>query len=298
MLARALGRLERQSTPASSFEVVVVADARDRDLGALHHAVGKRPFETRVLSAEMPGASAARNIGWRAARGPLVLFMGDDIMADPGFLAAHLDWHERHPEVTVGVLGDLRWADELDVTPFMRWLEDGVQFDYRRIEGDEAGWGRLYTANVSLKRALLESVDGFDEERMPFLYEDLDLGRRLHEIGFRLLYNRAASAEHLHPVTPESWRRRAADIATAEHTFVRLNPDVPAYFHDFFDSAHRAPRAKGRGVALARFIPPGVPWLGPKVWKSVDAFYRQQLAEPFLAAWHEAEQRETQEIGG
>lgn len=296
MLAEALGRLEQQTTSPSSFEVVVVADARDRAHDALRHAVGERPFETRVLSAEKPGASAARNVGWRAARSPLVLFMGDDIMADPGFLAAHLEWHERHPEVTVGVLGDLRWADELDVTPFMRWLEDGVQFDYRRIEGEEAGWGRLYTANVSLKRALLERVDGFDEERLPFLYEDLDLGRRAHAVGFRLLYNRDASAEHLHPVTPESWRQRAADIATAEHKFVRLYPDVPAYFHEFFDSAHRAPRARGRGVTLARYIPRGVPWLGPKVWKSVDAFYRQQLAEPFLAAWREAEQRQPEEV--
>lgn len=295
-LARALDRLERQRVPATSFEVVVVADSRESDLESVRLTLEGRPFATRVLAAERPGASAARNVGWRAAQAPLVLFMGDDILADSTFLSGHLDWHERHPEPTVGVLGDLRWADEIRVTPFMRWLEGGVQFDYRQIEGEEAGWGRLYTANVSLKRSMLERVDGFDEERLPFLYEDLDLGRRLHELGFRLLFNRAASGEHLHTVTPESWSRRAADVATAEHMFVRLHPDVPPYFFDFFGRALRGPRARGRGVALARFVPPSVPVLGPKVWSSVDAFYRQQLAEPFFEAWHEAEEREAAEV--
>ena len=37
----------------------------------------------------------------------------------------------------------------------MEWLDDGVQFDYGRIEGTEAGWWHFYTANVSVKRVLL-----------------------------------------------------------------------------------------------------------------------------------------------
>ena len=39
-------------------------------------------------------------------------------------------------------------------------------------------------------------------------------------------------------------------------------------------------------MQLARWVPNSVPWLGPKVWGSVDAFYRQALAKPFLTAWH------------
>ncbi len=194
VLARCLDRLEAQDGGPDSFEVLVVADACEADLDGVRAAAYGRPFVTRVSQAGQPGASAARNRGWREAGAPLVLFLGDDILADSSLVSSHLDWHERNPEETVGVLGDVRWADELHVTPFMRWLEDGVQFDYRRIDGHEAGWGRFYTANVSLKRSLLEEAAGFDQGRLPYLYEDLDLARRLHERGFRLLYNRAASA--------------------------------------------------------------------------------------------------------
>ena len=282
LLARALDRLEGQRV----FEVLVVADAREEHVDAVRAAASGR---ARVLQAEAPGASAARNVGWRASRAALVLFLGDDILADPGLVSGHISWHEQHPEETVGVLGDVRWADELHVTPFMRWLEDGIQFDYRRIDGREAGWGRFYTANVSLKRSLLERAGGFDQGCLPYLYEDLDLARRLDELGFRLLYNREASGEHLHPVTPESWRARAAEIAAAEHTFVRLHPEVSPYFHELFSAASRWPQARGRGVSLARVVPRRFPWLGRRVWESVDAYYRQQLAEPFLRAWREAE---------
>src|SRR5581483_5039527 len=109
---------------------------------------------------------------------------------------------EEHPEPEYGMLGYVRWARELKVTPFMRWLEHGTQFDYHSIRG-EAGWGSFYTANVSLKRQMLERVDGFDEERFPFLYEDTDRGYRLYEHGFHLLLRRRAGAEHLHATTLE-----------------------------------------------------------------------------------------------
>src|SRR5204862_2528736 len=167
-------RLDRQTAPPESFEVLVVADAKEEQPDALEDAAAGRGYAARVVRAGRPGASAARNAGWRAAAAPLVLFLDDDILPEPALVAEHLAWHRRHPEDEVGVLGQVRWADELRVTPFMRWLEHGIQFDYPNIEGTEAGWGRFYTANVSVKRALVERVGGFEEDALPFGYEDLD----------------------------------------------------------------------------------------------------------------------------
>jgi GT2 family glycosyltransferase len=286
LLARVLDRLERQAAPPGAFEVVVVADAAERDLDALDAAVAGRPFRARRLQAERPGASAARNAGWRAAAAPLVLFLDDDVLPEPWLVAGHLAWHEREPAHEVGVLGHVRWADELEVTPFMRWLEHGIQFDYPNIDGVEAGWARFYTANASVKRALVERVGGFEEVALPFGYEDLDLALRMHERhGFRLLYNRAAVAEHLHPMDLAFWRRRVARIAISERRFVATHPGFTPYFFELFSAAAAAPRARGIAGRLARWVPPTVPALGPWVWGSADAAWRQALAEPFLAAW-------------
>lgn len=287
VLGRALDRLANQRG-AARYEVIVVSDAQEEQPHLVDAAIGERPYPVARLQAQRAGTSAARNRGWRAARSEIVLFMDDDVLAEPELLSEHLEWHGRHPADEIGVLGHLRWARGLRVTPFMHWLEQGVQFDYPGIGGTEAGWGRFYTANVSLKRPLLERVGGFDQERFPFGYEDLDLGYRMSQIGFRLLYNRRAVAEHLHPMDLAFWQRRVGRIAKAERHFVRVHPEIEPYFHPFFSGAAAAPPASGWGARLAGIVPRRIPWLGRRVWTSADLTYRQALAPYFLDAWERA----------
>ena len=287
-LPRTLAALARQTAPQSDFEVLVVQDPGDPDEAAVARAVADAGcVRARHLIAPRRGASTARNAGWRAASAPLVLFIGDDILAERGLVAAHLEWHERRGGPDTGVLGHVRWAAELRVTPFMRWLEHGFQFNYPAIEGDEASWFDLYTSNVSLPRALLAEVDGFDEERFPFDYEDLDLGYRLDTRGFRLLYNRDAVGHHLHPTTLERYAGRMARVAAAERRWVTRYPELPAYFHDRLSEALAAPPARGRGRHLVRLLRP-TGRLGGRAWSSADLYYRQRLAPAFLEAWKAA----------
>lgn len=286
ILSRALDRLERQEP--RDFEVIVVDDPYRDSPEEVTRAIGTRRFPVRQLSRRITNISAARNDGWRAARAPLVMFIGDDILPLPGFLERHLARHEREPAEEVAVLGRTDWARELRVTPFMRWLDRGVQFDYGGIEGEEAGWGRFYTSNVSLKRSLLERSGGFDEE-FGIGYEDLELGYRLHKLGMRLLYEPAARAEHLHPQTLDGWRHRMTLVAPGERLITQRHPELPQWFRELFLAAMEGPPARGRGARLAALVPPHIPWLGPRVWASADAWYRQQLAPAFLAAWDREE---------
>jgi GT2 family glycosyltransferase len=285
-LRRVLDRLEGQTARPSDFEVIVCADAVAEDLAALDRLVEGRSYPASRVQAHVSGASAARNAGWRSARAPLILFLDDDILPDPRLIEEHLAWHERDPVLEVGVLGDVRWAEELRVTTFMRWLEHGIQFDYRAIASEEAVWGNFYTANASVKRVLVERVGGFDERRLPYGYEDLDLALRMHQdSGFRLLYNRRASAEHLHAMDLDFWKRRVKRIAVSEQRFVALHPEVPAYFHNLFTDAAARPPVAGQIELLARLVPRRLPLIGPRVWSRLELFYRQALAPEFLEAW-------------
>lgn len=285
-LRRALDHLEAQTVPPDEFEVILAADAKLTRPDALDHLLEGRKYPAQRTRPTRAGASAARNAGWRAATASLVLFIDDDILADPVLIEEHLRWHDEHPAPELAVLGHVRWAKELHVSPFMRWLNHGIQFNYPSIHGEETTWEYFYTANVSLKRKLLECAGGFDEQRLPYGYEDLDLALRLHRRGgFRLLYNRAAGAQHVHPMDLDLWRRRVARIAVSERQFVELHPEIPAYFHDLLSDAAALPPASGRTEWLARFIPGRVPLLGPYVWGQLDLFYRQALAGAFLQSW-------------
>jgi GT2 family glycosyltransferase len=288
VLGRVLDGYARQRVPAGSFEVIVVVDQADPRPTAVADAIGSRPYPVRRLTAERPGASANRNAGLAAAGAPLVLFADDDTIPTRGLLAEHLAWHARHREPEVAVLGHVRWARELRVTPFMHWLDHGMQFDFPAINRTEAGWGRFYSANASVKRAFAERVGGFDEERLPYLYEDLDWALRASRHGMRLLYAPKAVVDHLRPVTLEDWKERVRRLAVAERTFVGLHPEVEPYFRRKFESALEEPPASGRGAFLARWVPRRAPWVGPRAWISRDLHYRQALAPHFLAAWDES----------
>jgi glycosyltransferase involved in cell wall biosynthesis len=287
-LRRTLDRLDRQEGLDADFEAIVVQDP-GADVPVAAEIVEGRGFEAQLLRAELRGASAARNTGWRAARAPLVLFVDDDILPGPNCLAAHLAAHRARPQSWAGVLGRVRWAPELRVTPFMRWLERGIQFDFDTIQGEEAGWWRLFTANCSIKRTMLEAVRGFDEEWLPYLYEDLDLGKRMcEEHGFRLFYEPRAVGDHLHATTLEEWHGHVALVASSEWRFVQKHPELEPWFLKLFRAAADEPRARGLLARLAPLVPPGAPWIGPRVWASVDRRYRQALAPSFLEAWERA----------
>lgn len=287
-LRRVLDRYSDQDAPSGSFEVLVVVDAADPDPAAVTEVIGDREYPVRMLRGGVAGLSANRNVGRRAAEAPVVLFTDNDTLPEESMVAEHVEWHRRHPEPEVGVLGHVRWARELRVTPFMRWLDHGIQFDYPNIAGVEAGWGRFYGANVSLKRAMIERTGDFDQERLPYGYEDLDFAYRASRHGLRLLYNRRAVVEHLREMDLEFYKRRVRRIAVAERQFVRKHPEIPPYFFEKFSRAAEAPQTRGRAARLAGIVPRSVPWLGSRVWSSADMAYRQALAPHFLEAWQQA----------
>ena len=273
-LARTLERLAAQRD-APAHEVIVAADAAEPDVERVRAIAGGH----RVVVAERPGVSAARNAGWRAASAPVVVFLGDDILAEPGLLAAHAAVHAGEPAETVAAQGHVRWADELPRTPFMAFLDEGRwQFDFPGPQERDAGWGRLYACNLSIKRALLERAGGFDED-FTWGYEELELARRLRDLGLDLRWAPEARAEHLHEPALAAWRDRMRRVARAERQMTERHPDVEAFFAARAERIAARP-GSGRGRLLVRAFPNQ-----PRVRASAFTHYERELAEAFLAAW-------------
>jgi GT2 family glycosyltransferase len=298
-LARVLDGYERQDAPPGSFEMIVVVDKADPDPEAATAAIGERPYPTRRLTGRAPGLSANRNTGWREARAPVLLFTDNDTIPVPALVSEHLARHREHPEPEVAVAGHIRWAPELEVTPFMRWLDQGLQFNFGSIAGTEAGWGNLYGANSSIKRAMIERVGDWDEERLPYLYDDLDWSYRASKQGLRVLYARSAIVDHVRPdMTLEFWKSKMRRSAYTERQFIAKHPELEPWFFRMFSYAASLPKARGRAARLTRYVPRSVPWIGPRVWGAADLYWKQQLAPHFLEAWDEFEQAdETADIG-
>ena len=194
LLMRCLCALLRQDLPADRYEVIVVDDGSSdaahhftlRNIAALGHGKG-RPSIRYLHQGRNRGPAAARNVGWHAARAPVVAFTDDDTLPHPEWLREGLRAMASGADAVAG---------RIDVP-----LPE-VPTDYER---DAAGLARaeFATANCFVRRAALEAIGGFDERFRAAWREDSDLQFMLRAHGARI--GTAWDARVLHPVRPAHW---------------------------------------------------------------------------------------------
>lgn len=259
------------------FEILVVVDGTDQIVPGLGGA--------RVVITPHGGPGAARNAGAKASDRPLLLFLGDDMVPTPDLVERHLAVHANHPENEAVVLGHAQWHPTVASGRIESWLEwSGTQFDYPKSATDDAGFGRFYSCNVSLKRDFFLAAGGFDEG-FTYYYEDLDCGYRLGQNGMRLHYEPAARTLHLHHYDWPAIERRFGGVAAGEYRMAVEHPWFTPYFLE---------RVR---VALDAAAPlPWWPWAVDHIPKSADrvrrgaerranSWYYRRLGEAFLAGW-------------
>ena len=153
MLLRVLDALQKQ-IDAPAFETIVINDGSKDDTDRALRDRGDIVYRSQPNS----GPGRARNHGVSLARGRFILFIGDDTVPEPRFLAEHARVHrESNDDPLVACLGYTGWPREERVTAFMDYINDyGLQFGYRLIEdGAVVPFNFFYTSNISIDRELL-----------------------------------------------------------------------------------------------------------------------------------------------
>lgn len=191
LVLRSLRALAEQDVEAGTFDVVLVVDGDGDGTATAVQELGL-PFSVEVVQQPRSGVAAARNRGWRAARGEIVLFLDDDIVALPGLIAEHLRQHEVQDRVVIG-----RFSPDPAVrrTAWQHYEEEVQEKKYRALLTDERPSAiRLYSGNFSVRRKHLEASGGFASHLMR--NEDVDLGFRLQELGLEFMFAPAADSLH------------------------------------------------------------------------------------------------------
>ena len=265
------------------FETIVVADGLDQDVPDLPDA--------RVLRQEHSGPGVARNLGVEASERRLVLFIGDDMIPRPDFVARHLARHRRDPADELAVLGRSVWHPSVPHDRLHRWLDwSRALFDYRGLDeqsDDAAGWERFYSSNVSMKRALFERAGGFDADFV-FDYEDLDFGWRLGRHGMCLVYEPRAVTEHLHAYDWAAIERRYGSRAEAEQIMQAKHEWFTPWFQAQIEEAVNERRTSSLWTLVVDLLPRRPATVRLAVERRANRHYLQRLAPSFKAAWTRA----------
>ncbi|MHB8328236.1 MAG: glycosyltransferase [Acidimicrobiales bacterium] len=275
ILARTVTALSHQTV--GGFETLVVVDGSDQSPPDL---VG-----VQVVVQEHAGPGVARNTGVGHSDRPIVLFLGDDMVPDPTLVERHLRAHALHRAPEDAVLGHVIWHPEVPLNRIVRWLEwSGTQFDYPNITTPDAGWGRFYSCNVSLKRDFFLQCGGFDPD-FEFDYEDLDLGYRLGQQGLALWYEPEAIARHLHRYDFDRLARRYASHARGERIMAAKHTWFTPFFSGLVQGALDHGRVSPTWLALADLPPSVFGPLSALARRQTSTWFLRQLAPYFLSAW-------------
>jgi GT2 family glycosyltransferase len=229
LLVQALESLADQDD-SGHLEIHVCDDGSEEDIaGALATAAGLN-VSYHIQERAGFGAGRARNMGAAAAGTDLVLFLDQDCVAPPDFLARHRSWHAASPRsVLVGGRSDPVIEEETGREHYRERL-------FRRsaglLEGNEI-FRSFVSSNVSLPTELFREVGGFDSRFRHWGSEDTELGWRLWQTGATFLFDPNIEVRHLLDQDSSGGmegRRRARDLndgllqSLVPHRFYRKTP--------------------------------------------------------------------------
>jgi GT2 family glycosyltransferase len=257
LLERSLRALLRQEPSTPAYEIVVVDDCSSPETGdVVRRVAGADPRVTYLRHEVNQGLSASRNTGVRAARGEIVLFVDNDVVVEPGYVAAHLRAHGEARE-PVAVIGNLSFPREvLGGSNYARYLQSRYlggrsARELRRLGPTDLHPRFLIGAVCSLRRADLLAVGPYDESIRYYGCEDHILAHALRRSGVRIRYAPDARALHYDSVAM-SWHRAKLQ-ETARNGIPALLRHAPDFIEDTGYADLLPPdRASDRAGRIAR----------------------------------------------
>jgi GT2 family glycosyltransferase len=232
MLLRVLDALDGQ-VGAPPFETIVINDGSKDETDRVVSKRNGITFSNGITfrTQENAGPGRARNHGVSLAKGRFVVFIGDDTVPEPRFLAEHARVHrESGNDPMVACLGYTGWPRGERVTAFMDYINDyGLQFGYKLIkDGDVVPFNFFYTSNISIDRELLVAHP-FDTTFPAAAWEDIELAYRLDAKGLKIRYNAKAVTRHYHPMTVDSFSRRQYTVGKSGAIFFQKHPELGGF---------------------------------------------------------------------
>jgi histidinol-phosphate phosphatase family protein len=274
---------------------VVVPSCGRPSLDALRAALDGVALGRLIVSEDRHrrGPAWARNAGWRRSRADWIAFLDDDVLPEPGWAAAlQRDLAAAGPRVAASQ-GRLTVPRPAGRRP--------TDWERNVIGLESARWA---TADLAVRRGALEAVGGFDE-RFPRAYrEDADLGLRLLDAGWEIVWG---ERRVVHPVGPaDRWTPVRKQAGNADDALMRRlhgrrwraragapRGALPAHAATVGLAALAlAPRARTLGAAgwlagtarfAARRIAPG-----PRTPDELATMLATSVAIPPAAVWHRA----------
>lgn len=182
VLQKVLLSLTDQTVSPDRYEVVLVDDGSTDGTGEMARSLD---LNYQLVYRRQPhsGLATARNTGIAASSGEVVLYIDDDVLADPKLLEEHIKSHSRF--------------DKCVVNGWVNHVTEPVRPPKPKFTMADISTSFFWTSNVSVKRKHLLEAGTFDEDFTEYGWEDQELGLRLMALGLKTRNNYKAIGYHV-----------------------------------------------------------------------------------------------------
>ncbi len=248
-----LGSSVNQKLPKGwNLNIIIVDDgSTDSTAGIISESYTEKQIRFISHSGNR-GRSAARNTGWRAGQGSYVVFLDSDCrwLTDEA-LSAHLETLESGSDVSIGsVTGDGNIFWDL----YQRKLQSSREKDFY-----SGNFAAFTSANLALRRIMLEKTDGFDEGYRHYGFEDRDFLLRLLSVGARIGFTSKGAVVHFSALSLGDVCKKMEE--SGQYSSRRFYDAHPEYY---CSSSYGKIDCRLHGfplTALAAIFSPLIPWL-------------------------------------
>lgn len=186
-LDRCLGAVYRSDWPA--FECIVVDDASsDRNIAEI---AGRHNAQLECME-RRSGPGVARNTGVAKARGEIIFFTDADVLLHPDAIGKAVTALESDPELAA-VFGSYDDVPEHD--SFLSRYRNLYHHWNHQTGNEEAS--TFWTGCGAIRREVFLELGGFNSDYTRPSIEDIELGYRLREAGYRIRLLKTMLGTHL-----------------------------------------------------------------------------------------------------
>lgn len=178
----------------SGFELIVVDQTLQHDKETKRYINKYKGKKFSYYLVSPPSLPAARNFGFKKAKGEIVIYIDDDVVLDDGFIQAHFDSYQLY---NIGVVAGRVKQKGKKVSSELAYLRKtsfgAGNFNYLKMTFAQTPQG----CNMSFRKDVLRKAGGFDTNFIGnAMREETDLAFRLRKLGYQTLFNPKASLYH------------------------------------------------------------------------------------------------------
>lgn len=229
--------LERVLAPLLEDEgihelIAVVDGSRDGSLELLRRIAG-RHARLMPLFIEHRGEMGARQAGAETASGEVVLFVDDDVLAEPALASGHARRHAGQEGLVVVGYMPVELPRSRSAADFATFIYNAEYEGRCRVyERDPASvLSTLWGGNFSLRRSDYLAVGMPSPAYAERYHPDREFGLRCLEAGLTGVFDRSLRAKHWHSRSLAAFARDARSQGAARVVLHRLHPaavELPA----------------------------------------------------------------------